>query len=102
MRWIANLCACIVLNLVLAFVKTYDLYKVKKQKTCKFTMGIAWRKQAGAKGFFRREMEMGHEIGLCATVAYVYRQHLSKKNDVVYGLLFLLHDSADLRVTNPN
>ena len=101
MRWIRNSCACVVLNSALPFVKTYDLYKVKKEKTCKFTMVIAWRKQAGAKGFFRHEVELGHGIGLSTTIAYVHPQNLRKKKDVVYGLLFLLHDSADRRVTNP-
>ena len=73
MRWIRNSCACVVLNSALPFVKTYDLYKVKKEKTCKFTMVIAWRKQAGAKYCFRLESQMGHAIGPCTTVAYVNR-----------------------------
>ena len=64
-------------------------------------MVIAWTKQAGAKGHFRHESLMGHAIGPSTTVAHVHRQHLRKKKDVVYGLLFLLHDSADLGVTNP-
>ena len=44
---------------------------------------------------------MGHAIGPCMAVDHVHRYHLSQKKDVVYGLLFLLHDSADLRATNP-
>jgi len=31
----------------------------------------------------------------------VYGQHLRQKKHVVYGLLFLLHDLAGLRLTNP-
>ena len=61
-----------VLNSALPFVKTYDLYKVKKEKTCKFTMVIAWRKQAGAKGHFRPESQMGHAIGLSTTLVFVH------------------------------
>ena len=64
-------------------------------------MVIAWTKQPGAKGHFRHESLMGHVIGPSTTVAHVHRQHLRKKKDVVYGLLFLLHDFAVLRVTNP-
>ena len=64
-------------------------------------MVIAWTKQASAKGHFRHESLMGHAIGPSTTVANVRRQHLRKKKDVVYGLLFLLHDLADLRFTNP-
>ena len=44
---------------------------------------------------------MGHAIGPSTAVADVHRQRLRQKKDVVYGLLFLLHDSADLGVTNP-
>ena len=58
-------------------------------------------KQAKSKGHFRHESQMGRAIGLCTTMAYVHRQHLREKNDAVYGLLFLLRDLADLRVTNP-
>ena len=64
-------------------------------------MVIAWTKQAGAKGHFRHESVMGHAIGPSTTVAHVHRQHLRKKKDVVYGLLFFLQDLADLRFTNP-
>ena len=64
-------------------------------------MVIAWTKQASAKGHFRHESLMGHAIGPSTTVAHVRRHHLRKKKDVVYGLLFLLHDLADLRFTNP-
>ena len=60
-------------------------------------MAIAWRKYAGSKAFFRHESEMGHALGPSTTVVYVYRQQMRKKKDVVYGLLFLLHDLADLR-----
>ena len=44
---------------------------------------------------------MGHATEPFTTVAYVLRQHLRQKKDVVYGLLFLLHDSVGLRDTNP-
>ena len=44
---------------------------------------------------------MGHGIAPSTAVAYVYREVMREKKDVVYGLLFLLHDSADRRVTNP-
>ena len=44
---------------------------------------------------------MGHGIGPYMAVAYVYREVMREKKDVVYGLLFLLHDSADRRVTKP-
>ena len=59
-------------------------------------MVIAWTYQAGAKCYFRLESEMGHAIEPFTIVAYVHRQLLHKKKDVVYGLLFLLHDLADL------
>ena len=59
-------------------------------------MAIAWRKYAGSKAFFRHESEMGHAIGPSTTVAYMNREHMRQKKDVVCGLLFLLHDSADL------
>ena len=64
-------------------------------------MVIAWTKQAGAKGHFRHESLMGHALGPSTTVVYVYRQQMRKKKDVVYGLLFLLHDFADLGLMNP-
>ena len=64
-------------------------------------MVIAWTKQAGAKGDFRHKSRMGHALGPSTTVVYMYRQQMRKKKDVVYGLLFLLHDLADLRFTNP-
>ena len=64
-------------------------------------MVIAWTKQAGAKGDFRHEPQMGHAIRPSTTVVYVHRQQMHQKKDVVYGLLFLLHDFADLRFTNP-
>ena len=64
-------------------------------------MVIAWTKQAGAKGNFRHESLMGHALGPSTTVVYVYRQQMRKKKDLVYGLLFSLHDLADLRFTNP-
>ena len=44
---------------------------------------------------------MGHGIAPSTAVAYVYREVMREKKDVVYGLLFLLHDSANLRVANP-
>ena len=44
---------------------------------------------------------MGHGIAPSTAVAYVYREVMREKKDVVYGLLFLLHDLADLRFTNP-
>ena len=44
---------------------------------------------------------MGHAIGPSTTVAYMNREHMRQKKDVVCGLLFLLHDSADRRVTKP-
>ena len=44
---------------------------------------------------------MGHAIGPLKTAADAYWQHMRQKKDVVYGLLFLLHDSADLQVTKP-
>ena len=65
-------------------------------------MHVAWTKQAGAKGDFRREPQMGHAIRPSTTVVYVHRQQMHQKKDVVYGLLFLLHDLADLGFTNPN
>ena len=65
-------------------------------------MVIAWTKQAGAKGNFRHESLMGHALGPSTTVVYVYRQQMRKKKDVVYGLLFLLHDLADLRCVCAN
>ena len=46
-------------------------------------------------------MQMGHAIGPSTAVADVHRQRLRQKKDVVYGLLFLLRDSADVRVLNP-
>ena len=64
-------------------------------------MVIAWTKQVGAKYYFRHESQMGHAIAPSTAVAYVYREDMREKKDVVYGLLFLLHDSADRRVTNP-
>ena len=64
-------------------------------------MVIAWIKQAEAKDYFLHESQMGHAIGPSTTVAYVYSQQMRQKKDVVYGLLFLLHDLADLRFTNP-
>ena len=73
----------------------------KKQKPCKVTMAIAWTKQEGAKCHFRHESQMGHAIGSSTAVANVYSQQMRQKKDVVYGLLFLLHDLADLRFTNP-
>ena len=60
-------------------------------------MVIAWTKQVGAKYYFRHESQMGHAIGYFTTVAYMHRQHMGQKNNVVYGLLFLLHDLADRR-----
>ena len=45
---------------------------------------------------------MGHAIGPSTTVAYMNREHMRQKKDVVCGLLFLLHDSADLGWMNPN
>ena len=59
-------------------------------------MVIAWTKQAGAKGHFRHESQMGHAIAPSTAVAYVYREDMREK-DVVYGLL-LLHDFADLDI----
>ena len=44
---------------------------------------------------------MGHAIEPSTTVAYAHRYHLRQKKDVVYGLLFSLHASADLRFKNP-
>ena len=64
-------------------------------------MVIAWTKQAGAKGDFRHKSQMGHALGPSTTVVYMYRQQMRKKKDLVYGLLFSLHDLADLRFTNP-
>ena len=65
-------------------------------------MVIALTKQAGAKGYFHHESQMGHAIGPCTTVACLYSQQMRQKKDAVYGLLFLLHDLADLRFTkNP-
>ena len=79
----------------------YGLYELQKWKTRKFTMVIAWTKQAEAKVHFHHESEMGHAIGPSTTVVYVYRHHMRQKKHVVYGLLFLLHDSADLRFHEP-
>ena len=64
-------------------------------------MVIAWAKQPWAKCHFRHESQMGHAIAPSTAVAYVYREDMREKKDVVYGLLFLLHDFADLRFTNP-
>ena len=64
-------------------------------------MAIAWTKQAGAKGHFRHEFQMGHATGPSTTVVCVSSQQMHQKKDAVYGLLFLLHDLADLRFTNP-
>ena len=54
-------------------------------------MVIAWRKQAGAKVYFRHESQMGHEIEPSTSLTNMHPQHLRQKKDVVYGLLFLLH-----------
>ena len=64
-------------------------------------MVIAWTKQVGAKYYFRHESQMGHAIGPSTTVVNVYSQQMREKKDVVYGLLFLLPDLADLRLANP-
>ena len=64
-------------------------------------MDIAPGKQAGANCHFRHDTRMGHGTEPSTSVAYVLRQHLRQKKDAVYGLLFLLHDSAGLRATNP-
>ena len=64
-------------------------------------MVIAWRKQAGAKVYFRHESQMGHEIEPSTSLTNMHPQRLRQKKDVVYGLLFLLHDSADRPFTNP-
>ena len=64
-------------------------------------MVIAWTKQVGAKGYFRHESQMGHEIEPSTSLTNMHPQRLRQKKDVVYGLLFLLHGSADLPVTNP-
>ena len=40
------------------------------------------------KLFFVMKSEMGHAIEPFTIVAYVHRQLLQKKKDVVYGLLF--------------
>ena len=59
-------------------------------------MVIAWTKQAGAKGDFRHEFQMGHAIAtlhdcsLCASTA-----NAPKKRCGLW-LTFLLHDLADL------
>ena len=79
----------------------YGLYELQKWKTRKFTMVIAWTKQAGAKGDFRHESQMGHAIEPPMTVVCVHWHRMRKKKDVVYGLLFFLQDLADLRFTNP-
>ena len=64
-------------------------------------MVIAWTKQAGAKSCFRHESQMGHTIGPSTTAVFVYSHQMRQKNYVVYGLLFSLHDLANLRFTNP-
>ena len=51
----------------------------KSRNHCKFTMVIAWRKQARAKGYFRHESQMGHAIAPFTIVAYAHRQLLHKK-----------------------
>ena len=53
----------------------YALYQVEKQKSRKFTIAIALRKQAGVKGYFRHESQMGHAIKPSTTVAYVHWQY---------------------------
>ena len=65
-------------------------------------MVIAWTKQAEAKGHFCHESQLGHVIGPSTAVAYVYWEDMREKKDVVYGLLFLLHDLADLRCVCAN
>ena len=60
-------------------------------------MVIALTKQAAAKSYFRHKSQMGHAIGPSTTVVHVHRRQMRQKKDVVYGLLFLLHDLADLR-----
>ena len=55
----------------------------------------------GANGYFRHESGMGHAIGSSTTADHVHRQQMRQAKDVVYGLLSLLHDLADLRFTNP-
>ena len=59
-------------------------------------MVIALTKQARTKGHFRHESRMGHAIRPFTTVAYGHRQLMGQKKVEVYGLLFLLHDFADL------
>ena len=44
---------------------------------------------------------MGHATGPSTTVVYVSSQQMHQKKEVIHGLLFLLHDLADLRFTNP-
>ena len=44
---------------------------------------------------------MGHGIAPSTAVAYVYREVMREKKDVVYGLLFLLHDLAHPRFYRP-
>ena len=65
------------------------------------------KKYAGSKAFFRHESEMGHAIEPFTIVAYVHRQLLHKKKDVVYGLLFCymtsqILDSSRTLLENPN
>ena len=62
---------------------------------------LVWTKQVGAKDSFRNESQLGHGIGPSTTVAYEHSQNMRQKKDVVYGLLFLLHDLADFRFTKP-
>ena len=65
-------------------------------------MDIAWTKQPWAKCYFHPEPQTGHRIQPSTTVIHVYLQQMRQKKDVVYGLLFLLPDLADLRLANPN
>ena len=54
-----------------------------------------------SQGHFCHESQLGHVIGPSTAVAYVYWEDMREKKDVVYGLLFLLHDLADLRFYEP-
>ena len=61
-------------------------------------MVIAWTKQAGAKGDFRHEPQMGHAI---AHPRLLCIGKICAKKKMWFMAAFLLHDFADLRFTNP-
>ena len=51
----------------------------KTRNLAKFTMVIAWGKQAGAKVYFRHESQMGHEIEPSTSLTNMHPQRLRQK-----------------------